>query len=147
MDVNSNSHAEQSRADSHVKDTRLGATAPSKEKKVTWQLHVGHPVGRPSFLALALTSLCAWASVPSLFSSPFFPPFLKQMETWLGVSLEISCSGFQNGCCVLCTAHNHRCRIEAFSPQTKDKTSRFSRTLRGKKNKRKHEAGSTFSNF
>ncbi|XP_013823895.2 PREDICTED: sickle tail protein homolog isoform X4 [Capra hircus] len=33
MDVNSNSHAEQSRADSHVKDTRLGATAPSKEKK------------------------------------------------------------------------------------------------------------------
>ncbi|XP_052507299.1 sickle tail protein homolog isoform X9 [Budorcas taxicolor] len=33
MDVNSNSHAEQSRADSHVKDTRPGATAPSKEKK------------------------------------------------------------------------------------------------------------------
>ncbi|XP_040104466.1 sickle tail protein homolog isoform X14 [Oryx dammah] len=33
MDVNSNSPAEQSRADSHVKDTRLGATAPSKEKK------------------------------------------------------------------------------------------------------------------
>uniref|UniRef100_A0A8C6D8E4 KIAA1217 n=1 Tax=Moschus moschiferus TaxID=68415 RepID=A0A8C6D8E4_MOSMO len=33
MDVNSNSHAEQSRADSHVKDTRPGATALSKEKK------------------------------------------------------------------------------------------------------------------
>ncbi|XP_042086462.1 sickle tail protein homolog isoform X21 [Ovis aries] len=33
MDVNLNSHAEQSRADSHVKDTRPGATAPSKEKK------------------------------------------------------------------------------------------------------------------
>nr|XP_020737975.1 sickle tail protein homolog isoform X14 [Odocoileus virginianus texanus] len=33
MDVNSNSHAEQSRADSHVKDTRPGATAPPKEKK------------------------------------------------------------------------------------------------------------------
>ncbi|KAG8504726.1 Sickle tail protein [Galemys pyrenaicus] len=33
MDVNSNSHAEQSRADSQVKDTRLGATAPPKEKK------------------------------------------------------------------------------------------------------------------
>ncbi|XP_044082841.1 sickle tail protein homolog isoform X8 [Neovison vison] len=33
MDVNSNSHAEQSRADSHVKDTRPGATVPAKEKK------------------------------------------------------------------------------------------------------------------
>ncbi|XP_029418762.1 sickle tail protein homolog isoform X4 [Nannospalax galili] len=33
MDVNSNSHAEQSRADSHLKDTRPGATAPPKEKK------------------------------------------------------------------------------------------------------------------
>ncbi|XP_029809520.1 sickle tail protein homolog isoform X4 [Suricata suricatta] len=33
MDVNSNSHAEQSRADSHVKDTRPGATGPPKEKK------------------------------------------------------------------------------------------------------------------
>ncbi|XP_010618111.1 sickle tail protein homolog isoform X3 [Fukomys damarensis] len=33
MDVNSHSHAEQSRADSHVKDTRPGATAPPKEKK------------------------------------------------------------------------------------------------------------------
>ncbi|XP_054551129.1 sickle tail protein homolog isoform X4 [Talpa occidentalis] len=33
MDVNSNSHAEQSRADSQVKDTRPGATAPPKEKK------------------------------------------------------------------------------------------------------------------
>ncbi|XP_047721628.1 sickle tail protein homolog isoform X7 [Prionailurus viverrinus] len=33
MDVNSNSHAEQSRADSHVKDTRPGATVPPKEKK------------------------------------------------------------------------------------------------------------------
>lgn len=33
MDVNPNSHAEQSRADSHLKDTRPGATAPPKEKK------------------------------------------------------------------------------------------------------------------
>ncbi|XP_072811469.1 sickle tail protein homolog isoform X13 [Vicugna pacos] len=33
MDVNSNSHAEQSRADSHVKDTRPGAAVPPKEKK------------------------------------------------------------------------------------------------------------------
>ncbi|XP_047281483.1 sickle tail protein homolog isoform X34 [Homo sapiens] len=33
MDVNSNSHAEPSRADSHVKDTRSGATVPPKEKK------------------------------------------------------------------------------------------------------------------
>ncbi|KAM4828662.1 sickle tail protein homolog isoform 2-T2 [Thomomys bottae] len=33
MDVNSNSHAEQSRADSHVKDTRPGATVPPTEKK------------------------------------------------------------------------------------------------------------------
>ncbi|XP_031224997.1 sickle tail protein homolog isoform X11 [Mastomys coucha] len=33
MDVNPNSHAEQSRADSHLKDTRAGATAPPKEKK------------------------------------------------------------------------------------------------------------------
>ncbi|XP_012586752.1 PREDICTED: sickle tail protein homolog isoform X2 [Condylura cristata] len=33
MDVNSNSHAEQSRADSQVKDTRPGAPAPPKEKK------------------------------------------------------------------------------------------------------------------
>ncbi|XP_047598809.1 sickle tail protein homolog isoform X16 [Lutra lutra] len=33
MDVNSNSHADQSRADSHVKDTRPGATVPAKEKK------------------------------------------------------------------------------------------------------------------
>uniref|UniRef100_A0A8C5VKK3 KIAA1217 n=1 Tax=Microcebus murinus TaxID=30608 RepID=A0A8C5VKK3_MICMU len=33
MDVNSNSHAEQSRADSHLKDTRLGTTVPHKEKK------------------------------------------------------------------------------------------------------------------
>uniref|UniRef100_A0A8C5L1H2 Enhancer trap locus 4 n=1 Tax=Jaculus jaculus TaxID=51337 RepID=A0A8C5L1H2_JACJA len=33
MDVSSNSHAEHSRADSHAKDTRPGATAPSKEKK------------------------------------------------------------------------------------------------------------------
>ncbi|XP_044771463.1 sickle tail protein homolog isoform X2 [Neomonachus schauinslandi] len=33
MDVNSNSHAEQCRADSHVKDTRPGATVPPKEKK------------------------------------------------------------------------------------------------------------------
>ncbi|KAF6371898.1 hypothetical protein mRhiFer1_007310 [Rhinolophus ferrumequinum] len=33
MDVNSNSHAEPSRADSHVKDTRPGATVPPKEKK------------------------------------------------------------------------------------------------------------------
>ncbi|XP_023557762.1 sickle tail protein homolog isoform X7 [Octodon degus] len=33
MDVNSNSHAEQSRADSHVKDPRPGVTAPPKEKK------------------------------------------------------------------------------------------------------------------
>ncbi|XP_070357400.1 sickle tail protein homolog isoform X26 [Equus asinus] len=33
MDVNSNSHAEQSRADSHVKDTRPGATVSPKEKK------------------------------------------------------------------------------------------------------------------
>uniref|UniRef100_A0A8C3VVN1 KIAA1217 n=1 Tax=Catagonus wagneri TaxID=51154 RepID=A0A8C3VVN1_9CETA len=32
-DVNSNSHAEPSRADGHVKDTRLGATVPPKEKK------------------------------------------------------------------------------------------------------------------
>ncbi|XP_038952158.1 sickle tail protein homolog isoform X24 [Rattus norvegicus] len=32
-DVNPNSHAEQSRADSHLKDTRPGATAPPKEKK------------------------------------------------------------------------------------------------------------------
>ncbi|XP_010618119.1 sickle tail protein homolog isoform X10 [Fukomys damarensis] len=35
MDVNSHSHAEQSRADSHVKDTRPGATAPPKEKKAS----------------------------------------------------------------------------------------------------------------
>nr|XP_008998292.4 sickle tail protein homolog isoform X6 [Callithrix jacchus] len=33
MDVNSNSHAEPSRADSHVKDTRSGAPVPPKEKK------------------------------------------------------------------------------------------------------------------
>ncbi|XP_034365716.1 sickle tail protein homolog isoform X7 [Arvicanthis niloticus] len=33
MDVNPNSHAEQSRADSHLKDSRPGATAPPKEKK------------------------------------------------------------------------------------------------------------------
>ncbi|KAM8804181.1 sickle tail protein homolog isoform 11-T15 [Rhynchonycteris naso] len=33
MDVNSKSHAEQSRADSHVKDTRPGATVSPKEKK------------------------------------------------------------------------------------------------------------------
>ncbi|XP_049737782.1 sickle tail protein homolog isoform X4 [Elephas maximus indicus] len=33
MDVNSNSHAEQSRTDGHVKDTRPGATVPPKEKK------------------------------------------------------------------------------------------------------------------
>nr|KAF6392320.1 hypothetical protein mPipKuh1_007152 [Pipistrellus kuhlii] len=33
MDVNSNSHAEQSRADSHAKDTRPGATVSPKEKK------------------------------------------------------------------------------------------------------------------
>uniref|UniRef100_A0A8C6N0N3 Enhancer trap locus 4 n=1 Tax=Mus spicilegus TaxID=10103 RepID=A0A8C6N0N3_MUSSI len=33
MDVNPNSHAEQSRANSHLKDTRAGATAPPKEKK------------------------------------------------------------------------------------------------------------------
>nr|XP_021521248.1 sickle tail protein homolog isoform X4 [Aotus nancymaae] len=33
MDVNSNSHAEPSRADNHVKDTRSGATVPPKEKK------------------------------------------------------------------------------------------------------------------
>ncbi|XP_073912623.1 sickle tail protein homolog isoform X18 [Castor canadensis] len=33
MDVNSNSHAEQFRADSHAKDTRPGATVPSKDKK------------------------------------------------------------------------------------------------------------------
>uniref|UniRef100_A0A2I3H2F9 KIAA1217 n=1 Tax=Nomascus leucogenys TaxID=61853 RepID=A0A2I3H2F9_NOMLE len=33
MDVNSNSHAEPSRADSHVKDSRSGATVPPKEKK------------------------------------------------------------------------------------------------------------------
>ncbi|XP_036043352.1 sickle tail protein homolog isoform X13 [Onychomys torridus] len=33
MDVNPNSHAEQSRADSHLKDTRPGATVPPKEKK------------------------------------------------------------------------------------------------------------------
>ncbi|KAM6161851.1 sickle tail protein homolog isoform 2-T2 [Erethizon dorsatum] len=33
MDVNSNSHAEQSRADGHVKDPRPGVTAPPKEKK------------------------------------------------------------------------------------------------------------------
>ena len=111
MDVNSNSHAEQSRADSHVKDTRPGATAPSKEKKVTWQLHVGHPAGRPFFpgsgtnIALCL-SFCSF----SLFLIVFFP-LLKLMETRLGVSLEISDSGFQSGCCVLCRAHKHRCRI------------------------------------
>ncbi|XP_039088963.1 sickle tail protein homolog isoform X11 [Hyaena hyaena] len=35
MDVNANSHAEQSRADSHVKDTRPGATVPAKDKKGT----------------------------------------------------------------------------------------------------------------
>ncbi|XP_063094620.1 sickle tail protein homolog isoform X21 [Cavia porcellus] len=35
MDVNPNSHAEQSRADSHVKDPRPGVTAPPKEKKVS----------------------------------------------------------------------------------------------------------------
>ncbi|XP_055988190.1 sickle tail protein homolog isoform X7 [Sorex fumeus] len=33
VDVNSHSHAEQSRADSHLKDPRPGAPAPSKEKK------------------------------------------------------------------------------------------------------------------
>ncbi|XP_057587679.1 sickle tail protein homolog isoform X4 [Hippopotamus amphibius kiboko] len=33
MDVDTNSHAEQSRADSHVRDTRPGAAAPAKEKK------------------------------------------------------------------------------------------------------------------
>ncbi|XP_052585418.1 sickle tail protein homolog isoform X14 [Peromyscus californicus insignis] len=33
MDVNPNSHAQQSRADSHLKDTRPGATVPPKEKK------------------------------------------------------------------------------------------------------------------
>ncbi|KAI5282390.1 Sickle Tail Protein-like [Manis pentadactyla] len=33
MDVNANSHAEQSRADSQVKDTRPGAMVPPKEKK------------------------------------------------------------------------------------------------------------------
>ncbi|XP_017391045.1 sickle tail protein homolog isoform X20 [Cebus imitator] len=33
MDVNSNSHAEPSRADNHVKDARSGATVPPKEKK------------------------------------------------------------------------------------------------------------------
>ncbi|XP_071455947.1 sickle tail protein homolog isoform X9 [Marmota flaviventris] len=33
MEVNSNSHAEQSRVDSHAKDTRPGATVPPKEKK------------------------------------------------------------------------------------------------------------------
>ncbi|XP_028363831.2 sickle tail protein homolog isoform X15 [Phyllostomus discolor] len=35
MDVNSNSHAEPSRADSHVKDSRPGATVSPKEKKVS----------------------------------------------------------------------------------------------------------------
>ncbi|XP_053876675.1 sickle tail protein homolog isoform X4 [Malaclemys terrapin pileata] len=34
MDVNSNSHAEQSRNDTHVKDTRLGALIHHKDKKV-----------------------------------------------------------------------------------------------------------------
>ncbi|XP_048668660.1 sickle tail protein homolog isoform X23 [Marmota marmota marmota] len=33
MEVNSNSHAEQSRVDIHAKDTRPGATVPPKEKK------------------------------------------------------------------------------------------------------------------
>ncbi|KAF6130599.1 KIAA1217 [Phyllostomus discolor] len=35
MDVNSNSHAEPSRADSHVKDSRPGATVSPKEKKAS----------------------------------------------------------------------------------------------------------------
>ncbi|XP_021096183.1 sickle tail protein homolog isoform X10 [Heterocephalus glaber] len=35
MDINSHSHAEQSRADSHVNDTRPGATALPKEKKAS----------------------------------------------------------------------------------------------------------------
>lgn len=35
MDVNSNSHAEQSRNDTHVKDIRPGTLMPHKEKKVT----------------------------------------------------------------------------------------------------------------
>lgn len=119
MDVNLNSHAEQSRADSHVKDTRPGATAPIQGEE-GWATAVTRwpPVGRPSFLALTNIALCL--SFCSLsFPHLYFPPFLKQMETRLGVSLEISCSGFQNGCCVLCTAHNHRCRNEAFSPKPK----------------------------
>lgn len=35
MDVNSNSHAEQSRNDTHVKDIRPGTLMHHKEKKVT----------------------------------------------------------------------------------------------------------------
>lgn len=72
MDVNSNSHAEPSRADSHVKDTRSGATVPPKEKKVTWQLHICHTVGSPSFLALTLTRLLYSTFVPSVFFLSLF---------------------------------------------------------------------------
>eukprot|EP00069_Balaena_mysticetus_P014697 bmy_22360T0 len=49
MDVNSNSHAEHSRADSHVKDTRPGATALPKEKKT--QLGASPKISGSGFLS------------------------------------------------------------------------------------------------
>jgi hypothetical protein len=72
MDVNSNSHAEQFRADSHAKDTRPGATVPSKDKKVTRGNYAFATwPDSPSFLADTNTAPLHLTFVPFLFFSPF----------------------------------------------------------------------------
>lgn len=88
MDVNSNSHAEPSRADSHVKDSRPGATVSPKEKKVTWQSHVCHAVGQPFFpcsdanTAPALVLLCPLFSL-TLNKQTDRQKKLKETQLWV----------------------------------------------------------------
>lgn len=97
MDVNSNSHAEQSRADSHAKDTRPGATVSPKEKKVTWQSHLCHAVGQPFFPCSDTNRSCACPSAPSPFLSPLkrqgteTPLCISFRDNWLWFSEQMHC--------------------------------------------------------
>lgn len=97
-DVNSNSHAEPSRVDGHIKDTRPGATVPPKEKKVTWQLPAGHR--GPSFFPGSDTNTAPVLELLCLLSSPHLFFFLTNgdrawgftRDLWLGFPEQTLCS-------------------------------------------------------
>lgn len=145
MDVNSNSHAEQSRADSHAKDTRPGATVSPKEKKVTWQSHSATRAERPSFLADANRS-CACPSVPSPFLSPLkrqwseTPLCIYFRDSWLRFSEQMHCFRAQRS--IVCAELRH------YLHKLKNiHLSRLSRITFTDKKRNINQVCSTFSHF